>query len=60
MPRMRVPDALLEAEDQQIECRSCSSVSEEGSQYCRSCGSYWKDVSEGLFNIEEGETEVRK
>ena len=51
MPQMTISDALLEKADHEaVFCTSCQSVADEGSQYCSSCGAYWKDVDEGLWD----------
>lgn len=58
MPKVSLREAILEKEDRAGDlCRSCSAPAEEGWEpYCTHCGSYWRDVEEGLFDdVEEVE-----
>lgn len=51
MPRLDIREAaLLAEEDQAMWCKSCSNISEEGSEFCWVCKSYWDDVDAGLFS----------
>lgn len=59
MNRRRKVD-LHEARAEAIEtrlwqCRSCDTMIEDrmdDAPYCRSCGAYWRDVDNGLFDDE--------
>ena len=57
MPRMDVRAAMEEYEEAKGDlCRSCSAPAEEAWEpYCMHCGSYWRDVDEGVFDEDEGE-----
>ncbi|KGM86752.1 hypothetical protein rosmuc_03045 [Roseovarius mucosus DSM 17069] len=51
MPKIDLRQALAEAEERQGDlCRSCNAPAEEGWEpHCASCGSYWRDADEGLY-----------
>ena len=46
-------EAFLQVEDvENIQCSTCLNVAVEGSQYCVSCGIYWEDCRNGIFDQE--------
>lgn len=56
MPRIPITDAADLMEDHSgTFCESCGASAEEGSRYCHTCGSYWKDVDDGLFSDQDWE-----
>ncbi|WP_425099149.1 hypothetical protein [Tropicibacter sp. S64] len=57
MPRVDLRSAIAEKEERDGDiCRSCSaSADPEWEPYCFQCGSYWRDVDDGLFADQEFE-----
>lgn len=63
MPKVNLRKAELEADERAGDLCQCGRAAEEGWEpYCMHCGSYWRDVEEGLvgdrtayaFAIDEG------
>ena len=50
MARLTVMAAQAEADEERSWwCRDCGRPAEDGKEHCMTCGSYWADVSNGLF-----------
>lgn len=57
MPKVNLRDAELEAHERAGDLCQCGAAAEEGWEpNCRYCGSYWRDVEQGLFDEMEWET----
>lgn len=56
MPKVNLREAQLENEERAGDLCQCGAAAEEGWEpHCMLCGSYWKEVSEGLFDAIEWE-----
>jgi hypothetical protein len=55
MPKISLSDALLEKEESDsVTCKTCSApATEEFAPHCMSCGLYWQDCDNGLWDDEE-------
>lgn len=54
MPRMPLRVALEEVHERQGDFCQCGAVPDpEWEPHCFLCGSYWKDVEDGLFDFDE-------
>jgi hypothetical protein len=51
MPKVSLSEALAEKEeDDAITCKTCNApADDEYAPYCMSCGIYWKDCGNGLY-----------
>lgn len=51
MPKFDLRQALAEKEERDGDFCQCGAPAEEGWEpHCWACGTYWKDVDEGLFD----------
>lgn len=55
VPKINISDALLEKEEHDsVTCKSCTAPAVEGYEpYCMSCGMYWQDCANGLWDGNE-------
>lgn len=43
-------DAEQEVEETRVKCVTCENVALEGDKHCLSCGLYWRDVANGMYD----------